>query len=88
MFKYFLILLALLVNFNSTKGQAFSIDTSFHLEYNFYAPPNSPNVYGIILEPDNKMTIYGDFYDIGRSPYIARFFLLGNLTILFITMMW
>ncbi len=57
-----LLILSLFFSLN-TKAQAFSIDTSFYLNYNFAGISSDGNVYGMAFEPDGKLLIYGSFDD-------------------------
>jgi len=80
--KYIYLLFMFSFCFSSnTEAQAFLIDTTFNLNYNFYAPWCDPNpaVYGLNYEPDGKLMIYGDFFDGSTIADVLRFYENGSL---------
>ena len=78
--KYFyLIILSFCFNSNNIKAQAFSLDTSFNLNYNFYFMGSGATVVGLNFEQDNKILIYGYFNDGYNNPSSAlRLYKNGN----------
>ena len=70
--KYFyLIILSFCFNSNNTKAQAFSLDTTFNLNYNFYSLGSGATVAGLNFDQDNKILIYGYFNDGYTNPSSA-----------------
>ncbi|NVN96484.1 MAG: T9SS type A sorting domain-containing protein [Bacteroidetes bacterium] len=62
------------------QAQAFSLDTSFNLSYNFYFTGSGATVYGLNYEPDGKMMIYGHFDDGYFNPAdVLRIYEDGSL---------
>ena len=69
----YILLFAFLIFINSnTKAQAFSLDTTFNVNFNFYFMGSGAAVYGLNFEPDGKLMIYGYFYDGATIADIIR----------------
>ena len=68
--KYIYIVILILLFNLKVQSQAFSLDTTFNLNYNFYVPGSYPAIFGLNFEPDGKLMIYGDYNDIpfGGEP--------------------
>ena len=60
--KYILFFLFEAVFTITVKSQAFTLDTTFNVDYNFYYPSSSGRVAGINIEPEGNLLIYGSFY--------------------------
>ena len=69
--KYFFIFAFFIFINSNTKAQAFSLDTTFNLNYNFYAPWGDidPAIYGLNFEPDGKLIFCGNFCDNTPNGY-------------------
>ncbi|MCP4180982.1 MAG: delta-60 repeat domain-containing protein, partial [bacterium] len=62
------------------QAQAFSLDTTFKLNYNFYFIGSQATVYGLNYEPDGKLMIYGTFGDGYNNPSdVIRIYENGSL---------
>ncbi|MCP4180814.1 MAG: hypothetical protein GY756_23890, partial [bacterium] len=78
--KNIYILIILLFFTANIQAQAFSLDTSFNINYDFYFPGSSASVYGLNYEPDGKLMIYGFFHDDYSNPAdILRIYEDGSL---------
>ncbi|MEI6820454.1 MAG: T9SS type A sorting domain-containing protein [Bacteroidota bacterium] len=79
--KYiFLFVFLLFIKFN-IQAQAFTLDTTFNINYDFYAlwGDLDPKVYGLNYEPDGKLMIYGYFWDGGTIADVLRLYEDGSL---------
>ncbi len=74
--QIYLIFLAFLFS-NNIQSQAFSLDTTFNVDYNFNFL--GTDVYGLTFEPDGKIMVYGFFWDhLTNTSDIIRIFENGN----------
>ena len=66
--KNIYILISLLFFTTNIQAQAFSLDTTFNLNYNFYFTGSGAEILGLNYEPDGKIMIYGNFNDGYNNP--------------------
>jgi len=77
--KYIFIFIFILLFNLKVQSQAFSLDTTFNLNYNFYASGSSATIYGLNYEPDGKLMVYGYFFDNSTIADILRFYEDGSI---------
>ena len=79
--KYFYLFIFILLFNLKVQSQAFSLDTTFNVNYDFYNPwgDPGPTVYGLNYEPDGKLMIYGYFFDGSTIADVLRFYEDGSI---------
>ena len=76
----YILLFAFLIFINSnTKAQAFSLDTTFHVNFNFYFMGSGATINGLNFEPDGKLMVYGYFHDDNFVSDVLRINEDGNI---------
>jgi len=69
--KYVYLFIFILLFNSKVQSQAFSLDTTFNVNYNFYTSGSGATIYGLNFEPDGKLMIYGDFeYNVIDPPFL------------------
>ena len=85
--KRTILIIIFFLTFSNAHSQAFSLDTTFNMDYNFYPLSISyASIYDILFEPDGKIMVYGEFED-GHTASIKRIYNDGSIDNTF-TFLW
>ena len=77
--KRTILIIILFLTISNARSQAFSLDTTFNVDFNFYPFAGSFTlVRNALFEPDGKIMVYGDFSDLSTGGDIIRIYNNGN----------
>lgn len=77
--KRTILIIILFLTVSNARSQAFSLDTTFNVDFNFYPFAGGYTlVRDALFEPDGKIMVYGDFDDLLTSGDIIRIYNNGN----------